>query len=292
MRYRAHLFVLLQGLLDVQSIVRTKMRSLSRPQRLWKLSPIACAAVLAVQVLAGTAVAQPTSQPTLAPVHNEGVPSQLQGQYIVVFNPGTTRNVVAAAQARVKALGGTVMYTYTSSLIGFSVKLPAETGPTAERAVQALRALPGVAYIEADQRVTPDTIQPPSPPTNPPTGLDRIDRRLLPLNNTYTYSETGAGVHVYVIDSGIWIAHKDFAGRASVAFDALGGNGIDCFGHGTHVAGIIGGANFGVAKQVTLHALRVYDCFGGGAHLRCHRGSRLGDYQCDSSCRGEHEPPH
>ena len=107
-------------------------------------------------------------------------------------------------------------------------------------------------------------VQPPNPPGNPPTGLERIHRRLLPLTNFYTYSETGAGVNAYVIDTGIRITHTDFGGRASVAFDALGGNGIDCHGHGTHVSGTIGGTTFGVAKQVNLHAVRVLDCFGSG----------------------------
>lgn len=218
---------------------------------------IACSVVLAVQVLAGTAIAQPVSQPTLAPVHNEGAPNTIPGQYIVVFKPGTTREAVLAAQNTVKRLGGTVGFTYTSALIGFSVKLP-------EGAVQALRELPGVAYIEADQKYSFDTIQPPNPPTNPPTGLDRIDRRLLdvlpdpPLNNTYTYSETGAGVHVYVIDSGIWVAHTDFGARATAAFSVTGSLD-DCLGHGTHVAGTIGGTIFGVAKLVTLHSVRVGD---------------------------------
>jgi len=250
MGYKARLTFLLYGVLRLQSIVRIKMRPPSSPHGLWKLSS-ACAAVLAVQMLAGTAIAQPAPQPTLAPVRNEGAPNAIPGQYIVVFKPGTTREAVLAAQARVKSLGGTVGHTYTSALIGFSVKVSAE-------ALQALRALPGVAYIEADQKFSFDTIQPPNPAGNPPTGLDRIDRRLQPLNGTYTYSETGIGVHVYVIDSGIWIAHTEFGGRASGAFSVTGSLD-DCLGHGTHVAGTIGGTTFGVAKQVTLHSVRIGD---------------------------------
>ena len=166
-----------------------------------------------------------------------------------------------AAQETVRKLGGTVLYTYTSALIGFSAKLP-------PKALEAIRALPGVAYIEADQTVTLDTIQPPSPPGNPPTGLQRIHRRLLPLQIPpfYTYSETGAGVNAYVIDTGIRVTHVEFGGRASGSFTAItDGNGTnDCNGHGTHVSGTIGGITFGVAKQVNLHAVRVLDCTGSG----------------------------
>jgi subtilisin family serine protease len=216
-------------------------------------------------VFTWTAIAQPAAERTLAPVHNEGGPNTIPGQYIVVFKPGTARNVVAAAQERIKSLGGKVLFTYTSSLIGFSVKVPAE-GEQAQRAVQALRELSGVAYIEADQKVSGDTIQPPNPPTVPPAGLDRTSERLLPLDTKYTYSETGIGVQVYILDSGIRTTHTEFAGRASGAFTAImDGNGTnDCNGHGTNVAGIVGGATFGIAKGVTLHAVRVLDCGNAG----------------------------
>lgn len=228
----------------------------------------ACLVLLAV-VLAGTGVvlALPPS-PQLAPVLHEGAPKAIPGQYIVVFKPenprmaskaGSARQALLAAEEIVKKFDGTVGFTYTSALIGFSAKLP-------PRALEAIRALPGIAYIEADQTVTIETIQPPTPPGAPPTGIDRIDRRLLPLNNTYTYSETGNGVHAYVIDTGIRVTHTEFGGRASGAFTAImDGNGTnDCQGHGTHVAGTIGGITFGVAKQVNLHAVRVLNCFGTG----------------------------
>jgi subtilisin family serine protease len=207
------------------------------------------------------------AQPQPASVINQRSPRVIPGQYIVVFkqdkalfasNSGTARQQVLAAEETVKRLGGTVGFTYTSAVIGFSAKLPPS-------ALEALRAMPGVAYIEADQIVSLNTIQPPNPPTPPPLGLDRIDRRLLPLNNTYTYSETGMGVNVYVIDSGIWTPHTDFGGRASGAFTTIAdGHGTDdCNGHGTHVAGIIGGTINGVAKQVSLYAVRVSGCTGG-----------------------------
>jgi subtilisin family serine protease len=261
MRYKSRRFILLHGLLCLRSIMGKKVRPRSRPQRLWKLAALACSAVLAVQAFAGTAIAQPAPF-ALAPVQNEGAPNQIPGQYIVVFRPGTARNVMAAAQDMVKALGGTVGHTYTSALIGFSVKLPAEAAQ-AQRAMEALRALPGVAYIEADQKVSGDTAQ-----LNPPTGLDRIDRRFLPLNGSFTYTETGLGVHVYVIDSGILDTHVEFGGRASgtaVDFVNDGFGPVGCHGHGTHVAGTIGGATYGVAKNVNLHSVRVLDCGNSGS---------------------------
>ena len=93
-------------------------------------------------------------------------------------------------------------------------------------------------------------------------GLDRIDQRALPLNGHYRYANSASTVHAYVIDTGIATGHPDFDGRAHVAYDALGGDGQDCNGHGTHVAGIVGGATFGVAKRVRLEAVRVMDCTG------------------------------
>lgn len=203
----------------------------------------------------------------LAPVIKEDAPKAIPGQYIVVFKPetarvgsksGAARQQLLAAEETVKRLDGTIRFTYTAALIGFNAKLP-------PKALEAVRSMPGVAFIEADREVSLSTIQPPNPATPPPLGLDRIDRRLLPLNNTYTYSETGMGVNVYVIDSGIWTPHTEFGGRASGAYTTImDGNGTsDCNGHGTHVAGIIGGTINGVAKQVNLFAVRVSGCADG-----------------------------
>lgn len=97
-------------------------------------------------------------------------------------------------------------------------------------------------------------------------GLDRIDQRLLPLNNTYTYRLNGAGVHAYIVDSGIRPTHLEFTGRMGNGYDAVDDddNPDDCLGHGTHVAGSVGGSTYGVAKEVTLHGVRVLACNGGG----------------------------
>jgi subtilisin family serine protease len=240
------------------------LRRRPSPRGRWQLFRIACLAVLAIQILAGAAIAQRTpDQPTLAPIYNENVPNRIPGQYIVVFKPGTSREVVAAAQARVKSLGGIIGYTYTAALIGFNVKLPVE-GLQAERALQALRELPSVAYLEVDQIGNLNTIwnQPPTPSTAPPAGVDRTNQRLLPLDSIYSYDGQGNGVHVYVIDTGIRPTHMEFGGRVSGGTNTMlaAAGTDDCHGHGTHVAGTVGGATFGIAKQVFLHPVRAGDC--------------------------------
>jgi subtilisin family serine protease len=117
-----------------------------------------------------------------------------------------------------------------------------------------------VLFVEEDGIMTADATQ-----TNPPWGLDRIDQRNLPLNATYNYNWTGSGVRVYVIDTGIRTTHTQFGGRASNVFDAFGGNGSDCNGHGTHVSGTVGGSTYGLAKSALLRGVRVLDCNGSGS---------------------------
>jgi subtilisin family serine protease len=179
----------------------------------------------------------------------------MPGEYIVVFQP-TVANPAALAAQLVRSNGGTLRYTYTSALKGFAATLPAAGALTLARN-------PLVAYVEQDQVFSVDVTQ--SMDANgDPWGLDRVDQQAGPLSRTYTYTATGAGVHAYIIDTGIWDLHPDFGGRANNVYDAFGATGTDCHGHGTHVAGTIGGSTYGLAKGVSLHGVRVLSCAGLG----------------------------
>lgn len=120
-----------------------------------------------------------------------------------------------------------------------------------------------VAYVEPNRRVQASVLQ-----SGATWGLDRLDQSSLPLDSRYRYEQSGAVVNAYVIDTGILTTHQEFQGRAVHGFDAVDGDGdaTDCNGHGTHVAGTIGSASYGVAKNVKLHAVRVLDCAGSGSY--------------------------
>ncbi|MFN2325403.1 MAG: S8 family serine peptidase [Gemmatimonadales bacterium] len=176
-----------------------------------------------------------------------------QEQVIVVFHENTA-NPRGLAQQLAGEAGGELSFTYEHAIKGFAGSFPAA-------ALEGIRRNPNVAYIEADGVVSISTTQ-----SNATWGLDRIDQRDLPLNGTYVYNADGTGVNAYIIDTGIQLDHVDFGGRAVTGFDAVtsGGTADDCNGHGTHVAGTVGGTTWGVAKKVKLHAVRVLDCRGSG----------------------------
>jgi subtilisin family serine protease len=190
---------------------------------------------------------------TLFPAAALAAPSAT-GTWIVTLRDGVRSTSVAHELARQH--GGEVGHLYTHALNGFSFR-------GSQTAATALMRNPNVVLVEADAEVWLETTQ-----SNATWGLDRIDQRDLPLNGTYTYNATGAGVNVYVIDSGIHYSHNDFGGRAKLGRDVVGGitpAGSDCNGHGTHVAGTIGGTTWGVAKQATLYSVRVFSCSGGSS---------------------------
>ncbi len=208
--------------------------------------------LVVVLLLAAALPALAENEGPAAPLLGRDRPDALAGRYIVVFKDGAGPAAVDAALAR---LEGRLLFRYSAALHGFAAELP-------DRAVEALRRNPNVAYIEVDSVVSIDATQ--SPAT---WGIDRIDQRNLPLSNSYTYNYTGAGVRAYIIDTGIRVTHNEFGGRASIGTDTVGDgqNGNDCNGHGTHVAGTVGGATYGVAKGVSLVAVRVLNCSGSGS---------------------------
>ncbi|WP_067813107.1 S8 family peptidase [Actinomadura kijaniata] len=214
-----------------------------RPLRL--ALPVGAVALSAA--LGGTALAAETPAPGVKVTH--AAPGQgLAGQYIVTLKPGVS---VGSTVSRTKVR---TLHRYGKAINGFAARLTSAQ-------LARLRTTPGVAAIEQDGVVRASETQ-----SNPPSwGLDRIDQARLPLSSSYTYNSRGAGVNAYVIDTGIAASHSDFGGRASNVYDALGGNGNDCNGHGTHVAGTVGGTRHGVAKSVNLRGVRVLDCNGSGS---------------------------
>lgn len=126
--------------------------------------------------------------------------------------------------------------------------------------LKQLQQSPSVLWVEEDRAVTTQTTVSPVDSW----GLDRIDQRALPLSSSYSYDTTGAGVDAYIVDTGILPTHSQFGSRVRAGFDAFGGTTVDCHGHGTHVAGTVGGISLGVAPEVSLVAVRVLDCQGAG----------------------------
>ncbi len=203
--------------------------------------------VLRLCLVAGVLVA------ALAGASSGGAAGGPRSSYIVVLNAGAGAPAAVAAEHAAR-FGADVAHVYSHALAGYAATLP-------DAAVAALERDPRVAYVEADGVVTADTTQ-----SGATWGIDRIDQRSLPLSGTFSYVATGSGVKAYIIDTGIRFSHTEFGGRAIKGVDEVtsGGSASDCNGHGTHVAGTVGGRTYGVAKSVTLVAVRVLSCSGSG----------------------------
>ncbi|MQM26534.1 S8 family peptidase [Glycomyces albidus] len=203
------------------------------------------AAAAATLAAAGLAAAPASAQ--TAEILAADSPDAIPGSYIVVFEDEPKTAVV-------DAFGGQVEDVFDSA----DTVLASMSESEAER----LAADPAVAYVEQNQTVTVDAVQ-----TDPPSwGLDRIDQDALPLDAAYAYPNAGEGVTAYIIDTGIWAGTADFSGRTGTGFSAIlpGLQGLDCNGHGTHVAGTVGGTEHGVAKAVTIVPVQVLNCLGSG----------------------------
>ncbi len=214
---------------------------------------------MTVSVSASAALAQAGGPPASHPFAES---RPIPGRYIVVFfkdrvgnSASETDNIMRGLNMR--GFNGQVHHTYTSALKGFSATL-------SDAAVNSLRNNPLVDYIEQDQTISLNSAG--TTQASATWGLDRIDQRDRPLNTQYHYNRTGSGVDAYIIDTGIRLDHTQFTGRLkpghNVIADANGTN--DCHGHGTHVAGTVGGTTWGVAKGVSLIPVRVLNCAGSG----------------------------
>jgi subtilisin family serine protease len=189
----------------------------------------------AVTLLAAAAPAAPAS-------------ARVAGDYVVVLRDGVSPDSAVGAA---RALGADVRFVYRYALHGYAATFT-------DAALAAVRRDPDVRLVERDRVLSLTGTQP-----SPPWGVDRIDQRA-GTNASYTWSADGAGVRAYIIDTGIRYTHSDFGGRAVYGndFSTAPNGGVDCHGHGTHVAGTVGGTTYGVAKGVTLVGVRVLDCAG------------------------------
>jgi subtilisin family serine protease len=216
---------------------------------------------LAITLALGTSAAMASEYRT--------VDRPIPGQYIVVLKedalqgpgrsgqaPGMAQAVENAAVDLAARFSLNVERVYGHALPGFAVS-------AAPKAIERLLKDPRVDFVEEDGYVELSATQ-----SNATWGLDRVDQRDLPLNGSYIYNYVGSGVRAYVIDSGIRASHQDFGGRVLAGATAINdGRGTnDCNGHGTHVAGTIGGATWGIAKSVRLVPVRVFGCTGGSSN--------------------------
>ncbi|MER5217843.1 S8 family peptidase [Streptomyces sp. NPDC002838] len=230
-------------------MARTRTRRL---RRAGGLTAVTCAAAL-------SAITLPAHAAPEGRILGAGQPGSVTGSYLVTLKGGT-KAPSAHGKDLAEKYGAKISHTYGTVLNGYAVQAN-------ERQARRLAADSRVASVVQDTRVALDHTQ-----KNPPSwGLDRVDQRNLPLNKSYTWPDSGgAGVTVYVIDTGIRTTHRDFGGRASHGWDFVGNDRTanDGNGHGTHVAGTVAGAKYGVAKKAKVVAVRVLDNAGAGTTAR------------------------
>ncbi|QNE75166.1 S8 family serine peptidase [Streptomyces finlayi] len=221
---------------------------------------LAAASVIAGAAMAlTTAAAFPATASESAPegrIENAGAPGAISGSYIVTLDESAADADSASGKALAKEYGAKIKKTYSAALNGYAVELSAAQA-------KKFAADPAVESVAQNRTFTISATQP-SPPS---WGLDRIDQKALPLNQSYTYPDTaGQGVTAYIIDTGVRITHSDFGGRASYGFDAVDNDNTaqDGHGHGTHVAGTVAGTAYGVAKKAKIVGVRVLDNAGSG----------------------------
>ena len=215
------------------------------------------AALFGLLVVASTSVTFGQGKSSAEPSGVLGLDAEnvIPNEYIVVYKENVGRSMVAnSAETITQQYGATIMRTYSHALNGFAATLN-------DKAIEALLADESVAFISTNKIISIADTQ-----NNPTWGLDRIDQRNLPVDNSYTYGTSGDGVHAYIIDTGVRDTHNEFTGRYGGGFDAIDNDNTaqDCNGHGTHVAGTVGGTTYGVAKDVTIYGVRVLDCGGSG----------------------------
>ncbi|WP_436491846.1 S8 family serine peptidase [Actinokineospora sp. HUAS TT18] len=213
-------------------------------------APAAKLAGLGLAVAAATAGLMTPAQAAEGNILGAEKSNAIEGSYLVVLkDSAAARGVDSPTESLARKYGGQVKHTYRTALKGFAVNL-------SEAQARKLAADPAVQYVSQDVTGQIDAVA--------SWGIDRVDQPSLPLNSTYTAPNSGSGVHAYIIDTGILPTHTDFGGRATWDYNAIDTNNTDCHGHGTHVAGTIGGATYGLARSARLHGVKAFNCNGGG----------------------------
>lgn len=221
------------------------------------MTRVAIGSVAAFALATPMAAQAQSTAPTgddIAPLYRADSKTAIPGKYVVVLKDDAGVAATRDVSSMAADVGATVHDRYNHALNGFSATMD-------DAAVDELRADPRVAFVQADQVVHATETQSPTPSW----GLDRVDQEELPADDSYTYNETGAGVTAYIVDTGINAAHSDFGDRVGEGFSSVEGGTDDANGHGTHVAGTVGGEEYGIAKEVALEPVRVLDAQGSGS---------------------------